>query len=692
VAPSPVGNIETVLGILNSFPPPTRPEIPPHKPPVPFDPCAPPSQTLGPTFLIPFRRPLFHPALTTTIDLGSDTQINGGLPALRFNCTILTGAALSLALDLHFNQEWNLLQLAIGDLSSTISLAPSEQLTLEFQTSQRRVLEQTRVDSAEEMNSTESTTVDKEVLNTVQSASKTSNWHVDGSAQYSNSGFTASVQSGYSESTTHAAQTTIDHLSESTKKAAHNLKTLHKIEVRGVSERFVSNRMTRIIKNPYLDRTLSLNVFQLLKLFSVQTELVELRPALIIDVKGLLFNRDFVAANTDFLVKSLLDPALIDDLPNALIGTNPLPARDLEQARAAAKSALHYLYDEPNIFDLPDNLSQDKNVVVLDFAAGGAEVLSGPNLPVVSIDGGRHYGTPNPPIEGGLGQRSGFAAALRSQMGAAFAYLVFFQKVYRDMASNAQILNENAIKLAGALADRVGPLWTKLEGDPQRDTNLKDVLNNDSLNEVMRRTPGFLAMMSGMVGPLGGTTPEEVKAIQEREAAELSLQRLLQHLQCNENYYTQVFLAYRAEETGNQAVVDFVDDVLNRFAHGTSNAGTVRDVINSWFDVRRPFIDKQQMVIPGLNALDASEVSAVGSELGSPSDFNLADIQPVVLPNVQLPADGIHLEVAEGACVLKDAPVPPCKVDFSLQGATLSITGEEEGKRKRAAIHSGVPG
>jgi hypothetical protein len=53
----------------------------------------------------------------------------------------------------------------------------------------------------------------------------------------------------------------------------------------------------------------------------------------------------------------------------------------------------------------------------------------------------------------------------------------------------------------------------------------------------------------------------------------------------------------------------------------------------------------------------------------------LADIQPVVLPNVQLPADGIHLEVAEGACVLKDVPIPPITVDFSLQGATLSITG-----------------
>lgn len=342
-----------------------------------------------------------------------------------------------------------------------------------------------------------------------------------------------------------------------------------------------------------------------------------------------------------------------------------MPARDLEQARAAARAALKYLYDEPNVFDLPNNLTDDQEIKVLDFHAGPqpVPVPSGPNLPIVSVDGGSHYGTVKSGVEGGLGARSGFAAALRSEMGAAFAYLVFFQKVYRDMASNAQVLDDNAIKLAGALAGGVGPLWTKLEGDPMRKDDLKTVLNNDRLNEVMRRTPGFLAMMRGMVGPLGGTTPEEVKAIQEREAAELSLQRLLQHLLCNENYYTQVFLAYRAEETGNQAVVDFVEDVLTHFAHDASNAVAVRDNINRLFDVRRPFIDKQQIVIPGLNALDAREVSALGTELGPASDFNLADVKPMVLPNVQLPADGIHLEVAEDHSHPRSRPrgaqVPP---------------------------------
>jgi hypothetical protein len=38
---------------------------------------------------------------------------------------------LNIAIDLRYEQTWNLLELKIGDLESTMSLAPSEQLTLE---------------------------------------------------------------------------------------------------------------------------------------------------------------------------------------------------------------------------------------------------------------------------------------------------------------------------------------------------------------------------------------------------------------------------------------------------------------------------------------------------------------------------------------------------------------------------------
>jgi hypothetical protein len=108
-------------------------------PSVPVLPICSPSDTLvSPQFVVPFRR--FLPA----------GELKLALPEGGFNlaCTRL-GIDVTAGLDLRFDQAWTLSQLAVGDLSSTIVLAPLEQLTLEMQNTQRRVLEQTPVDSAE---------------------------------------------------------------------------------------------------------------------------------------------------------------------------------------------------------------------------------------------------------------------------------------------------------------------------------------------------------------------------------------------------------------------------------------------------------------------------------------------------------------------------------------------------------------
>lgn len=84
-----------------------------------------------------------------------------------------------LAFDVLLDQTWNLTALTLGDLSSIIALAPGEQLTHEFQTSQRKVLEQSTMDSTDSVNSTESTTSDKESVNVTRGPSKTQGWHVD---------------------------------------------------------------------------------------------------------------------------------------------------------------------------------------------------------------------------------------------------------------------------------------------------------------------------------------------------------------------------------------------------------------------------------------------------------------------------------------------------------------------------------
>ena len=238
-----------------------------------------------------------------------------------------------------------------------MSLAPSEQLTLEFQTSQRRFLEQTRVDSVEEMTSTESITGRQRSPKFARSSSKTRNWHIDGTGSFSigtpkiNVGL--DLSGGLSESVIQTSQSSLEHITEATKKSSNSLKTLHKIEVRGISEGLIQNRMTRIIKNPYPDRTLSLNVFQLIKHFSVLTQLAEVRPALIIQVNDLVFDNDFVQSNSDFLRETLLDQSLLDQLDFAVQGTKILILQGRQEALEIAKLALEFLYEVPNIFKVP---------------------------------------------------------------------------------------------------------------------------------------------------------------------------------------------------------------------------------------------------------------------------------------------------------------------------------------------------
>ena len=48
--------------------------------------------------------------------------------------------------------------------------------------------------------------------------------------------------------------------------------------------------MSRALKNPYPDRTLSVNLFQLIKHFSVETTITEVRSALIFRLTGLTFD------------------------------------------------------------------------------------------------------------------------------------------------------------------------------------------------------------------------------------------------------------------------------------------------------------------------------------------------------------------------------------------------------------------
>jgi hypothetical protein len=689
-----VAREKTLTSVLGTFSDRPGPQVakPKEKPadPVAFDPCAPPDVRTPPQFLVPFRRPLLFSSLSIIVD-PSGKPLDPDNPhldfgPLRFNCVSPSQVLLYFALDLRLEQVWNLLRLSIGDLSSTMTLAPLEELTLEFMTSQRRVLEQNRVDSAEEMTSTESTTLDKEVVNTVASATKTREWHVDGSASFGiPKKLSAEVGAGIRNSTTETTQTTIDRTSEVTQKSAHNLKTLHKVEVKGVTEGLTQNRLTRKVKNPYPDRTLALNVFQLLKHFDVETRLVEIRPALIIQVNCLEFDAAFVLSNTDFLRAELLDPGLVEELPTSLQAVESGASGNLEQTRAIAKQALRYLYDEPVIFNIHDARA------ALQPRGGGPAINDPANSVQVGFDAELNFDLPdavfNPAVRG-FATGSGISDAVANNLGTIFTTLGFIYKVYQDIQTGpnaAQELDDQVIGLVTALANSAGRDWLaivaasipdvkEIEDDEKSIPRvIRNVLDNQAFTEIFRRFSGFLALVNDFVKPMGGTPEAEAQAVQNQRAANRALTRLLQHLQCNCNYYTERFLAFRAERTANQAIVDFVNQVLSRV--GGSSGGLLGTLPTAIFDVEHAFLDQRQIVVQGTAALRAKEIDAI-ADVASPDErggFNFDTIQSAVLKDLQVPTDGIHLEVAQGGCELADVPPPQLSLSASIHDASLNI-------------------
>jgi hypothetical protein len=603
-----------------------------------FPACSPPDIRTPPEFQLPFRRSLLMRTLPAAKQDRPEWLAVPLLACARPDFEVV------LALSLSFEQHWRLRRVAIGDLSTTIGLAPGEKLTLEFLSSQRRRLEQTTVDSTEEFTSDESTIIDKEALNVARAASKTENWKIDGSGSFGIGDLKIGLGANYSKTVSESTQQSMQHITEATRKSSHNLKTMHKIEVRGVTEGFVQNRMTRVIENPYRDRTMVLNVYQLVKHFSVETRWVEVRPALVIDVSAIQFDAGFVVAFSGFLRQSLADEALVNDLQTALKAAQPLPpSGGTKRATAAARLALDYLFVIPNVFNIPE----------APFLG-----VANPNDPATSFDA--RIGAPAPRIA----DKSGFADALGNELGQVFTVLGVFHHAYLRMINDRSI-DDHAVALATALAGAIGPKWK--EADKNR---VKNVLDSESYTEVFRRIDGFLAMVTeglggdaagalagGLLKPFLTDATKEQTLLQEHIEAGPVLERLLQHLRCNRQYYVQRFLEYLVRTTAGQAIIDFANAALRTRVPNAQAEHSLQEA----FDVQRAFVDRNQIVMPGRVPLDAHQLNTVighASEYGRQLVVPFDEVKPVVIEDVAVPSDGIHLEVAAGSCVLADVPPP----------------------------------
>lgn len=606
---------------------------------------------------------------------------------------------LSIGLDILYNQKWNLIELSVSDISSNITLAPNETLTLEFENSQRKTLEQSTVDYIENITSDESLINDKEIINVMRSSTKNSSWNVGGNASFSiGSIFSFGGGGDVKNSLIESSEDSMENINETTRKSANNLKLVHKVEVKGTSETVIKNRMQRIIKNPYTDRTLSLNVLQLMKNYSIETSVKEIRPSLVIDISNINFDSSFIQKNSNFLRQSLLDPDLVLEIDPAIEAITRLNLNVPKEAILNARLALEYVFgssnDNRNIFNVvnPDGEKENVNYVKTSYDGGYPKP---PNNNIMN----------NP----GIFKVFEYGDAYLSQI---YTIFNFFFKVYQmDMTNNftKTISDEDAVMLIASLASKeVQDLWQKI--DSKVLVEILRTINYSVHLEIIRRIPGFFTMINHMVKPyipdlelnstfsqpynynlinndnnqidpksIPSTSTEELKYYKnyynetqnKNISNSTSLNTIIKHLNYNKNYYIQKFIKYMSDNSHNYYSIHLAKEVINNIITG-SNPDTGNDeVVNltlSVFDTQQTFINKQQLVIPAYKNLSEKTISKIlklisasdenfdcdkflNEDSDEDPDFKFSEITPKIL-NISLPTDGVHLEASAGNCIM----------------------------------------
>lgn len=606
--------------------------------------CKPPKPLPNPESIIIFRRSV--PLLPVKLLRRADDVGAGPESVLPFTLSCVdifeAGLKASLALDLIHEQRWCFQRQIITALSTTVSLAPNETMRLTFRNTQRKLFDQAKLDEVEQTESTESMIMDRDVINITRSSSKTSNWQISGDASVSIPVYGATVGldigGSVSKSVTDTAQSSAERVSESTQKSANNLRSLQKVEVKETVETIDERERSRLIVNPYHDRSLHLNVYSLGKEYMVDFALTHLRPTIILEFTKIKFDNDFVIANGDFLQNHLQDTGLRFELSEALeAATDNAFGSALQDVHQQAQLALKYLFDEPNIFNV---------------------------APVGGIDAN----TPDSSFDAQF-PSSGLSDAKSNKLAVIFTTLNFYFKVYRNEASNNDKLS---LALALSLEEALRPFWLGV----QETNNMSNVLDQSQRTEGFRRLGGFLAFVSGTIRPLLQPAEEDRPRIEAARRAEFVIERVLKHLQCHKDYYIGRYLYYLADLTGGLTIRRFIEDALAEI----NDPPELKDKWAELFAVEEAFVDRNSIVVPGRCVYNEAASSALIEMVDG--DSKTADIKFGILrrDRVVVPTDGTYVEPVSGACILSDVPEPALAPLFriSLEDEPLHVSVSQE--------------
>ncbi len=581
----------------------------------PPDPCEPAVPADGPEQIVHFRQAV--PFASLSVALGDSVE---GVAELEFACVRVTELTAAAALDLRYEQWWYFQRKLIAALSASIGLAPGERLSLSLRNTQRKQFDRETVEEVERTEATESTIADKDVLNVTRSSSRTNNWNVNANASISlpEHGLGGGISGSVSETVTEAATSSAQRTHDSTQKAASNLKTLQKVQIRETSEVATEASTSRTIQNPYRDRSLRLDAYELAKEYCVEFHLREIVPVIVLNCGSVDFSRRFVLTNAAFLADELTDRPLEFELSEALQTTSNLRLEGAqERAEALALIAFDYLFGVHPVFNFGD--------------VGGTPEGWDENDPANSFQ---------LPFE----DWGGLTDATANNVGVIISVLAVYYRLYVDRIAGVD--GRLAVEAAMSLDSALAPRWIGVE---ETDA-ISNVIDAQEGTEVLRRLGGFLAMTSGMLRPLLQPAEEERASRRAAERAEFVIGRVVDHLNCHARYYTEEYLRYIGERTRMRAVSRLASDVLARIAE-------LPPALLERFDPDAAFLDGSRIVVPIRLAVSLAELQALLKHLDADAgdiELGLLDVQSLTIPT-----DGMHVEASAGSCSLDGTAEEP---------------------------------
>jgi hypothetical protein len=488
-------------------------------------------------------------------------------------------------------------------------------------------------------------------MNVARSSSRTNNWSLSGQGSFGLGSFSVGAAGSVSETLTNTANSSAERVQESTSKSSEQLKTLHKVEVRESVETTAETGLTRVIENPYRDRSLRIDIYELQKAFCVEFSLIAIAPCIAVDVYSFEFDERFVRTNGGFLADNIMDETLGAELAQALALTEQLDEFDERRARAQALAltALSYLYETHNVFGFAatDNprLQSARGDLFGGLPAGWDE-----NDPAGSF---------TLPLQ----TWSGMQDAEDNKSTLVFTTLAVYRRLYIDMVTGAGD-DELGLDLALSLESTLGPLWMSAEGgeDGSPATNLNDW---EQATEVFRRLAGFVSFVSGVVRPLVRPTDEASEAASRR--ARFVIGRVVEHLICHRRYYTERFLWYMAERSHSRTLTDFSRWLLE------GRLDVSDPSVLEFFDPSAAYLDKSSVLIPLRESVPPEDLQGI---IGKPTHEPVPEPGVLTRTIVTVPTDGWHIEPATGKCILDDVPRParPTPVPIAVELVSDSLT------------------